>query len=144
MRTAFFTYFWLLATFFWLNVVAWNTWRSVRVRNAGLRPRQLLLAYSCYAWGIPLLFLLGAISTHLSPNVNLLRPNFGERGCWFGAPLETWVYFYGPVSVLLAANVLLFVWTAVLLWNTDNAVGESRARKLRFRYKTNVRQIVRH
>lgn len=130
---AFFTYFWLLSAFFWLNVVALNTWKSVCVtrRRLCLTDGRLFAVYCAYAWTPSLAFLAAALASHHgADDEDALKPNFGRNSCWFGGPIETWAFFYGPVACLLAGNVVLFVWAAVVLWRHTDA---REVRGLRFR-----------
>ncbi|KAL2723116.1 putative G-protein coupled receptor Mth-like 1 isoform X2 [Vespula maculifrons] len=91
--------------------------------NLDLRPASLekgqetlrLRVYACYAWGGPLLVAgLAALLDHLSPQTQYtyLRPRFGEKQCWFYGDMEILAYFFGPIGVLLAVNLLFFAATA--------------------------------
>ncbi|XP_078045443.1 adhesion G-protein coupled receptor methuselah-like 1 [Augochlora pura] len=88
-----------------------------------LRPASLekgqealrLRVYTIYAWGGPLLVAgVAALLDHLppQPQYTFLRPRFGEKHCWFYGDMEILAYFYGPIGVLLAVNLLFFAATA--------------------------------
>ncbi|XP_046995956.1 G-protein coupled receptor Mth2-like [Schistocerca americana] len=132
---AFFTYYWLLAAFFWLNIVAFNVWLGVTRRQVRLGGRALVAALLCYGWGSPLVFLCAAlVAHHAPPHHHLLAPGFGERRCWFTTQHQSWSYFFGPVAVLLAVNMVLFLWAAVLLCRTEPSTATSPPHKtLRYR-----------
>uniref|UniRef100_A0ABD2XRC9 G-protein coupled receptors family 2 profile 2 domain-containing protein n=2 Tax=Trichogramma TaxID=7490 RepID=A0ABD2XRC9_9HYME len=71
--------------------------------------------YSAYAWGGPLIVAgLAAFLDHLpeTPGQTFLRPRFGEKQCWFYGDMEILAYFFGPIGILLAINLLFFAATA--------------------------------
>ncbi|PSN56908.1 hypothetical protein C0J52_00699 [Blattella germanica] len=113
---AFFTYFWMMAAFFWLNVVSYNVWRSVIFHHFRATDGQMLFGCCVYGWGGPLLFLVVALTTHHLPG-----------------PAETWTYFYGPVAVLLFCNSVFFVWTAWRLWKDCKGQSAPKLRCLRYK-----------
>ncbi|XP_033225268.1 probable G-protein coupled receptor Mth-like 1 isoform X2 [Belonocnema kinseyi] len=112
-------HFSFLAAFFWLNTMCFNIWWTFRdLRPASLEKGQETLrlrVYAAYAWGGPLLVAgLAAVLDHLpaNPTSTFLRPRFGEKRCWFYGDMEILAYFFGPVGVLLAINLLFFAATA--------------------------------
>ncbi|XP_051159125.1 probable G-protein coupled receptor Mth-like 1 [Leptopilina boulardi] len=112
-------HFSFLAAFFWLNTMCFNIWWTFRdLRPASLEKGQETLrlrVYAVYAWGGPLLVAgLAAVLDHLpeDPASTFLRPRFGDNKCWFYGDMEILAYFFGPVGVLLAINLLFFVATA--------------------------------
>ncbi|XP_025270226.1 probable G-protein coupled receptor Mth-like 1 [Camponotus floridanus] len=112
-------HFFFLAAFFWLNTMCFNIWWTFRdLRPVSLEKGQETLrlrVYACYAWGGPLLVAgLAALLDHLpsQPQYTFLRPRFGEKQCWFYGDMEILAYFFGPVGVLLAVNLLFFAVTA--------------------------------
>ncbi|XP_012264182.2 probable G-protein coupled receptor Mth-like 1 [Athalia rosae] len=112
-------HFFFLAAFFWLNTMCFNIWWTFRdLRPASLEKGQetvRLRVYACYAWGGPLLIAgLAALLDHLpqQPGYMFLKPRFGENYCWFYGDTEILVYFFGPVGILLAINLILFAATA--------------------------------
>lgn len=130
---AFFTYFWMLSAFFWLNVVSFNVWRTVIFHHFPLSDGQLLICFCVFAIGGPLLFLAVALATHHTASANLIQPNFGVTSCWFGGHKEEWAYLYGPMAVLLFLNTVYFIWTAWRLWKDCQGHSVPRLRSLRFK-----------
>lgn len=120
--SAFFLYFWMLSAFFWLNVASFNVWRTVQFQRFHISDNRLYYGYSMYGWGFPGLCLSIAIITHHSPitDESLLRPNFALSNCWFHDAPETWAYFYGPISILLAMNLVFFILTVFRLWRLSS------------------------
>lgn len=122
--------FFFLAAFFWLNTMCFNIWWTFR----DLRPTSLernqealrLCLYSLYAFGGPLLITFVAACIDQVPETTLLRPGFGQLFCWFdNRNLSIFAYFYGPIGLLLCANIALFVSTTHQLtcglWKRDDA-----------------------
>lgn len=122
-------HFFFLAAFFWLNTMCFNIWWTFRdFRPSSLERNQELLRlrlYSAYAWGLPMLITTIAVCVNSAPDSSLLRPGFGEHGCWFsGERLSIFAYFFGPIGVLLCINIMLFVSTTYQLtcglWKRDD------------------------
>ncbi|XP_024877136.1 probable G-protein coupled receptor Mth-like 1 [Temnothorax curvispinosus] len=112
-------HFFFLAAFFWLNTMCFNIWWTFRdLRPVSLEKGQETLrlrVYACYAWGGPFLVAgLAALLDHLppQPEYTFLRPRFGEKQCWFYGDMEILAYFFGPIGVLLAINLMFFAVTA--------------------------------
>ncbi|KAG5308796.1 MTH1 protein, partial [Acromyrmex insinuator] len=96
---------------------------AISGNDTDLRPVSLekgqetlrLRVYACYAWGGPFLVAgLAALLDHLppQPQYTFLRPRFGEKQCWFYGDMEILAYFFGPIGVLLAVNLMFFAVTA--------------------------------
>jgi len=103
-----------MASFAWSTVYCfdycWMFRGSFRVSDT-----FKFVPYSIFGWGIPLILLsIASTAQFQSPQVSgfspSLNPNFGLIRCWFSderVPLL--VFFYGPVSFLIALNVIFFV-----------------------------------
>ncbi|XP_075982999.1 putative G-protein coupled receptor Mth-like 3 [Anticarsia gemmatalis] len=114
--TGFLVYTWMLATFFWMNVICINMYRTVLDATYMKKTeRKQYFLYSCYAWGCTLLFLTVTVITNVVEGDHF-KPGFGESSCWFQGRTETWIFFYGPVAVLISANVILFGLSSYNLW----------------------------
>ena len=85
------TNFSFLASFFWLNTMSFDIWRTFsnmraygsmihRIRSK----RRRIVQYTFYAWGLPALITLVSLIVDLSPiELNLPRPDHGTRTCFF-------------------------------------------------------------
>ncbi|KAK3912551.1 putative G-protein coupled receptor Mth-like 3 [Frankliniella fusca] len=115
---AFLAYYWLISAFFWLNVTAFNVWRSVVLESVRFRERTLFVWYCSVSQGAPLALLLLLLAVDLLPEGNdtFVRPRFGTNRCWFQDDRATWAWFYWPLAVLLGLNAVYFVWTTARLW----------------------------
>ncbi|XP_045108581.1 uncharacterized protein LOC123503143 isoform X2 [Portunus trituberculatus] len=114
-----------LAAFFWLNVMCFDIWwtlKSMRpVAETGELSRLRFKMYSIYSWGCPLFISFVAIIVDSLPeDFDVIRPGFGEKKCWFGDNQPLWAYFYGFVLTLVVANILLFCQVAYILIMAQN------------------------
>ncbi|XP_030382327.1 probable G-protein coupled receptor Mth-like 1 [Scaptodrosophila lebanonensis] len=121
--------FFFLSAFFWLNTMCFNIWWTFRdFRPSSLERNQEALRlrlYSAYAWGVPLLICTIAACVDQLPDTTLLRPGFAQPYCWFdNRTLAIFAYFYGPIGLLLCANIALFISTTHQLtcglWKRDD------------------------
>ncbi|RVE50886.1 hypothetical protein evm_004453 [Chilo suppressalis] len=114
---AFFVYYFFQTSFFWLNVMCFDIWRTFSGYRGGSnnkrREVRRFLLYGAYAWGVPLVLAsctIGMQFADLPPGV--VKPGIGSRRCWFEDWLGELVYFFIPVLVLVVCNVVLFTVTS--------------------------------
>uniref|UniRef100_T1JCW3 G-protein coupled receptors family 2 profile 2 domain-containing protein n=1 Tax=Strigamia maritima TaxID=126957 RepID=T1JCW3_STRMM len=118
--------FTLLASFFWINVQAIDLFiRFIHLRgNCDMRTssRRFIL-YCTYAWGCPSLICMITLGMEKS-DARSFHPNFRFH-CWFDKSdkLTSFVYFYGPIAIILLANVVLFILTVSKLYKLGKAVN---------------------
>ncbi|XP_014254270.1 G-protein coupled receptor Mth2-like isoform X5 [Cimex lectularius] len=124
--------FFFLATFFWLNVMCIDIYwafSGIKLRGtASERDRKKLLAYSFYAWGMPLIILAVTVGVDYSdsiPSSSIFKPNMGKDRCFFKGRTATWTYFYGPMAVILFSNLILFSITAYRIWRHRRETAQS-------------------
>ncbi|XP_068158324.1 probable G-protein coupled receptor Mth-like 1 [Drosophila tropicalis] len=128
--------FFFLSAFFWLNTMCFNIWWTFRdFRPSSLERNQEALRlrlYSVYAWGVPLLICSIAVCVDqlVVPSETALRPGFGQHYCWFDKQsLPILAYFFGPIGLLLCANIVLFISTTHQLtcglWKRDDVKSSS-------------------
>ncbi|XP_011548161.3 G-protein coupled receptor Mth2 [Plutella xylostella] len=107
-----------VSCFFWLNVMCFDTLLNVRrnINNSpSRRSMRIRFVYYClYAVLLPVILLIVTITMELSPSVpnTFLKPNFGVKGCWFKNDQAALPYFYGPVALILCANLIIFFLTS--------------------------------
>lgn len=129
---AFFLYYAFMIAFFWLNIVAFNIWRTVWFKHFVIKDRILFPIYCVFGLFVPTCFLLSALLTHHIKG-NHLKPHFGESKCWFNGTEEVWVFFYGPIAILLTLNVIYLGLTSWRLWHECRKYNGNKLRALRFK-----------
>ncbi|XP_037971181.2 G-protein coupled receptor Mth2 isoform X2 [Plutella xylostella] len=118
LAIAFVVYYAFQSSFFWLNVMCFDIWRTFSgYRGGGTSKRRELkrfLWYGSYAWGVPLALTAATATAHFAPEVpsGFLRPHLGVRRCWFHDWSSELAYFFSPVLALVVANLALFAVTA--------------------------------
>ncbi|KAF3427638.1 hypothetical protein E2986_12398 [Frieseomelitta varia] len=133
-------YLGFMSVFFWLNIVSFNVWRTVWFQDFIIKDKSLFIVYSIIGWGGPLCFLIATLVTHHA-NGEHLKPGFGEQSCWFSGHDQTWAYFYGPIAILLALNVIYLGLTGWRLWHQYRDYNGSKLRALRFKCLLYVKLI---
>ncbi|XP_032570084.1 probable G-protein coupled receptor Mth-like 3 isoform X2 [Drosophila sechellia] len=117
VTAGFMGYFSVIAAFFWLSVISLTLWNSFSGNSGWLNrflPDNPFLAYNVYAWGIPLLMTaITYIADQVVDDENL-RPRVGVgKSCWiYTGDMTVMIYFYGPMLLLIAFNITMFVLTA--------------------------------
>ncbi|KAK2580208.1 hypothetical protein KPH14_012468 [Odynerus spinipes] len=129
---AFILYYSFLSAFCWLNVVAFNIWRTVWFKTFIISDKVLFPIYCVLGWFVPSCFLISALSTHYIQGSHL-KPHFGEHRCWFNGTSEIWAFFYGPIAFLLALNIIYLGLTSWRLWHEYREFNGNKLRALRFK-----------
>ncbi|XP_014600685.1 PREDICTED: G-protein coupled receptor Mth2-like [Polistes canadensis] len=120
LTAAFCMYFFFLASFYWLNVMCFDIWwtfggfRALR-GSMKQRDRKKFIIYSIYAWGIASFFTSICLIMDFAPNIpeNTIRPQLGEKKCWFTTNSATNIYFTLPMTISIVCNLCLFISTAL-------------------------------
>ncbi|KAH8297789.1 hypothetical protein KR054_010033, partial [Drosophila jambulina] len=115
-------YFFVMAAFFWLSVISlhlWNGFRGGSSSHNHFLPNYLFLAFNAYAFGMAaiLTVIIYLVDTLVDRNVaeNLdWMPRVGYYSCWINTvDWSAMIYFYGPMVVLIAFNMTMFILTAI-------------------------------
>ncbi|XP_074647958.1 uncharacterized protein LOC141903647 [Tubulanus polymorphus] len=123
-----FTHVFFLAMFFWMNAIAFDLTLtfSGRMMRSGQPSEQKwrFTKFCIYAWISPLVILLISasleiFSTHTSP----YNPDYGTRICWFNNGPALGVLFILPVSVLVAANMVMYTLTVYGICKASKAAS---------------------
>uniref|UniRef100_A0A182FDQ8 G-protein coupled receptors family 2 profile 2 domain-containing protein n=1 Tax=Anopheles albimanus TaxID=7167 RepID=A0A182FDQ8_ANOAL len=119
--SAYILYFMLMASFFWLNVMSFDIYRTIGGSRGRMTERRKFVYYSLYAWGSPLLFLsLILLFDHTELISYQLRPNVGAEGCFLkDERLTQFLYLYLPLLIIISANILFFTITAKRINQSD-------------------------
>ncbi|XP_013170686.1 PREDICTED: probable G-protein coupled receptor Mth-like 3 [Papilio xuthus] len=127
----FLIYFFLIASFFWSNAISIQILRSMR------RPLKVdygwkeFAWYALYAWGSSTVLTVGMAIVNFMPG-NHQKPGIGLRYCGFYNKKQQWYYMYSVMSILISANICIFVYTSVLLWRQSFASTHLKALKYKF------------
>ncbi|KAJ8040243.1 Adhesion G-protein coupled receptor G6 [Holothuria leucospilota] len=113
-------FFWL-ASFTWMNVLAWDlratlSLTKMRVRKPSSRKR--LGAYCCFGWGMPLLVVTTCIIMW-KWNFHGLSIRYGpvrDFTCWISDDLTSLAAVGGPLALCMVANAILFTMVARSLY----------------------------
>ncbi|KAK7085397.1 hypothetical protein SK128_025712 [Halocaridina rubra] len=118
----------LLASFFWLNVMCFDIWKSLKsmrpAAESNHKSRSRFYLYSFYAWGCPIF--IGIVSEVIDnlPNTftHLIRPGFVNEmhTCWFGSNKAMWLYFYMFVLILVICNIFFFSHVIYIIFKSEN------------------------
>lgn len=110
-------HFGFLAYFFWMNVMAFDIFRSFTSAKSqsfySSRKRTVskrFIHYSLYAWMSPLLIVLISIILEFA-KVEQVMPDYGKAFCWFGNKNSQLIFFVVPVSLLILSDIIFFCLT---------------------------------
>lgn len=121
-------HFTCLAAFSWLNVVCFDIFVTLKGFHRRLRrtfsdlPRtsSRFVYYSLYGWGVPsVIVIVGQIMDNIKNlSTDVIKPHLGVWTCWFykGNLGGMWLFLYGPLSILIGINIILFILTASHLY----------------------------
>lgn len=135
-------YYFMMTSFFWMNTISFNVFRSFRQATTKLRliskraEIKSFVLYSLYSWGLPALFLIVVIvgeETTLFPKS--LIPGFKtDRSlCWFNQKWSTIAFFVAPFGISTAANAIFFIFSAFIIFsNSMKTEDESKGLTKRF------------
>ncbi|KAB7502436.1 putative G-protein coupled receptor Mth-like 3 [Armadillidium nasatum] len=128
----------VLSAFFWLNVMSYDIWRTLRSMKSGrdspAGARKRFLYYSLYAWGCPFLIVIVTVIMQFLPKYldrsNLILPRIGEYGCIVTREDKRafWLYINGYISIILIANCFFYFHLSYILIKarkfSENALGK--------------------
>ncbi|KAI8425069.1 hypothetical protein MSG28_006937 [Choristoneura fumiferana] len=130
----FVTYLFIISSFFWMNAIAIQILINIK-RSSISYGRREFLWYSIYAWGVPILLTVILIIVNYHPGHHE-KPGIGHNHCWFLDLKRMWMYMYSVISILMAANAAIFVYTSVFLWKYT--FSSSHVRALRYKVITDL------
>ncbi|XP_059486773.1 G-protein coupled receptor Mth-like [Neocloeon triangulifer] len=122
VNVAYIMHFFLMASFFWMNVMCIDIYLTFSGSMLQMHKGSFRV-FSLYAWCAPLAF--SAVTIILDKNTNDLiwSPGIGDKSCWFRDFWPNFVYFNGPLLILLTINAYLF---GVTVWRLRQKLKETR------------------
>jgi len=120
-------HFAFLAAFFWMNVMAFDIYRTfsaspgAAVSSSQSGARRRFAGYSAYVWVSAAVVVAVGVAMDLADVGGTYRPHYGYRICWFGSRGGLLVLFGVPVGVLLVINIILFCLSVRQIRNTSKA-----------------------
>ncbi|XP_016994664.2 probable G-protein coupled receptor Mth-like 3 isoform X2 [Drosophila takahashii] len=118
-------YFSVMAAFFWLSVISLHLWNTFSGTSHSLNrylPEHRFLAYNGYAWGMALAM---TCFTILADQVieEDWAPRMGTNQCWiYTGDNAALIYFFGPMILLIAFNITMFILTAIRIMKVKKEV----------------------
>lgn len=110
------TYFFIMSTFFWLNVISFDLWHNFNDFKRSFRSRPNVKnpfpSYFVYAYGSSFVITSFACAMDfiLGSNAVNFQPGFGTNRCYMQAEdLSEFLYLYLPVAVLTCLNIIFFI-----------------------------------
>ncbi|KAH9490812.1 hypothetical protein Btru_032467 [Bulinus truncatus] len=97
-----------LSALFWMNVTAFEIWRTFRhwSHQVVSRGNTSLVVSSIYAVGTPAMIISGAVMVEELAPMSDFSPEYGVINCWLNGSLAVAVYFVIPCSALCFSNVI--------------------------------------
>ncbi|XP_042229158.1 uncharacterized protein LOC121871089 isoform X2 [Homarus americanus] len=102
-------YYFLGASFLWMNVMSIDICRTFLSSTYKMKSRATFIQYSLYAWTVPLVGSLVAVSVdQLSSVEYVLTPQFGTHVCWFNNKWGLVAFFTLPSGLVILVNIMLY------------------------------------
>lgn len=125
-------YYFFLSSFCWMNVMAMDIWRTLRLATSELRVSSgkqwvKFITYSLYGWLVPAMALAALVTLDLVRPVGMAAeyyPYLGERWCWFGHRKALLVFFAAPLMAIMVINIVLFILSARIIAETTQSTAK--------------------
>ncbi|XP_034834048.1 G-protein coupled receptor Mth2-like [Maniola hyperantus] len=135
----FFIYFFLLASFFWTNAISIQILLNLKRPTTSDYGWKAFAWYAAYAWGCPIVLTAAMAIVNFLPGYHR-KPGIGLNTCWFYNMRVQWHYMYSVMTILILANICIFVYISVHLWRLSFASTHIRA--LKYKFVMTVRMII--
>ena len=101
-------HYFFLAAFFWMNVMAFDVYRTFTSHRHSIRKNRTFLYYSLYGWLTPFVIVVSALIVNYTTFLEEYAPQYGRRWCWINNKKGLSLFFALPVGSLLLENMFLF------------------------------------
>ncbi|XP_013792846.1 uncharacterized protein LOC106476765 [Limulus polyphemus] len=135
------TFYFFLASFLWMSVLAFDVWRSLlratrELRVSKGRQWRRFLGYSLYSWLTPVILVVVTVVIEQQENVsNEYKPGFGLYHCWFGHKKALSLFFVTPLGTVMFMNVVFFICSARIIVNTSSDVTNNQTKSSRQNFR---------
>lgn len=135
----------LHASFFWMNVISFDVWHTIRLATSKLRlvTDQSIgvrfSLYSCYAWAMPLLIITVAFIVDSVSESEGYQLTFHNATCWFQHKTALLIYFAVPVFIVVVMNVVFFILSLLMILKSKSDSGSRDSYGLRSRLYLSLR-----
>ncbi|GFQ77329.1 g-protein coupled receptor Mth2 [Trichonephila clavata] len=138
---AFCTFYFFQVAFFWMGVIAFDVWRTLKMATTELRVsggKQIrrFIVYSFFTWVTPLFLVCILALAELTDLFPLqYRPAFAEPRCWFKRRRALLVFFALPLFLIMFFNVVLFACSSrmILMTTQTSAKQQNQAQRRNFK-----------
>ncbi|CAB3245868.1 unnamed protein product [Arctia plantaginis] len=126
----FLAYFFLMVAFFWTNAIS----IQVLLNTSFRRPTTLDYSwhefkwYFVYAWGVPTVLTICMAIVNFHPG-NHQKPGIGLQHCWFFNIHQQWYYLFSVMSLLLTANIAIFIYVSIIICRLNFSSSHLKALK---------------
>lgn len=125
-------HFFMIAYFSWINCVMANVWKIVVVPRWSINETTWYQWNHIYAWTIPVVIECFVLFGHFTGH-SVLDAKIGSLSCWFATPKHSLMYQYYPISIMISLNVVLFIWTCIVLNRHAEDYNPERRNSLKYR-----------
>ncbi|KAL3853860.1 hypothetical protein ACJMK2_013159 [Sinanodonta woodiana] len=116
-------HYFFLASFCWINIMDFDLWwtfsRQFTVMNNDGKSSKRFCFYSGYAWTLPFLIVIAAVSVNfanIESHVRHWQPNYGAGVCWIRNREALILFFVGPLMLFKLFDIVAFSATTVLIY----------------------------
>ena len=107
-------HFFLLASFCWMTLLAYNCSRSFSSLNFKTRSisdvKSHILRYCLVGWFLPMVFICSCVFVHIWGNESIPM-RYGNGDCWISPFVTNVIVFLVPLAISLILNAVLFTKT---------------------------------
>ncbi|CAM1323547.1 Uncharacterised protein g8424 [Pycnogonum litorale] len=106
------THFFILASFFWMNVMAYDLYKTFghcHILTNVRSKKKYLHRYALYAYGVPGFFICVGIVAENCKYISFVKPMYGrDEICWIGSHNAAIYLFCVPVIAVIVINSIFF------------------------------------
>ncbi len=112
-----------LSAFFWMNALALDIFNRISSNVVVISHRKTFFKFSSYAWGLPFSFVAVCFVLDF---VHILDFGYGQgQSCWITNQSNLLIFFGVPVLVIILANVVLFIKTAIHIYHIGKQASQT-------------------